>query len=93
MLYNLENDPYEQYDVAALNPDICKKAVYFLTQWHDGMMKSMKYDADPLWTVIKEGGPFHAKGALKGYCERLKATGRGHAVPELMKRHPGEFNR
>ena len=47
------------------------------------MMASMPYDTDPLWTVIKEGGPFHAKGRLRAYAERLEQTGRGHAVEEL----------
>jgi hypothetical protein len=41
--------------------------------------------------VIKEGGPFHAKGHLPKYVRRLEETGRGHAVPELMRRHPREF--
>jgi len=46
-------------------------------------MKSMPYDVDPLWTVIKEGGPYHARGHLRAYCERLERTGRGWAIPEL----------
>lgn len=91
MLYNTENDPHEQFNIAKENPEICKEAVYFLNQWHDSMMKTMQSDTDPLWTVISEGGPFHAKGHLKKYCERLKKTGRGHKVPELKQRHPYEF--
>lgn len=90
-MFNLEKDPYEQYDVAQEHPDICKEAVYILNQWHDDMMKSMPYDIDPLWTVIKEGGPFHAKGHLKRYCNYLEKTGRDYAIPELKRRHPKEF--
>jgi hypothetical protein len=55
------------------------------------MMKTMPGDVDPLWTVIREGGPFHAKGQLKAYCDYLEKTGRGDAVPELKRRHPREF--
>lgn len=91
MLFNLDDDLYEQHDVAANNPDVCKDAVYLLNQWHDDMMKSMSCDVDPLWTVIKEGGPLHARGHLSAYCERLKKTDRGWAVPELKRRHPYEF--
>lgn len=91
MLFNIVDDPYEQHDLALENPDICKEAVYRLNQWHDEMMKTMDYDVDPLWTVIKEGGPLHAKGHLKNYCERLEKTNRGWAVGELRKRHPKEF--
>jgi choline-sulfatase len=91
MLFNIEEDPHEQNNLAERRPDKCMEAVYLLTKWHDSMMKSMKYDTDPLWTVIREGGPFHAKGHLKEYCKRLEETGRGWAVLELKKRHPQEF--
>ena len=49
------------------------------------------YTTDPLDIVIEEGGPYHARGQLKAYCRRLEETGRGHAVEELKRRHPGEF--
>jgi arylsulfatase A-like enzyme len=91
MLFNLKQDPYEQRNVAQERKDICKEAVYLLNEWHDEMMFTMKHDVDPLWTVIQEGGPFHAKGHLKKYAEWLEQSGRGHAVPELMHRHPQEF--
>ncbi len=90
MLFNIKNDPYEQNNLAEERPDICKEAVYLLNQWHDEMMKTMErpYDTDPLWTVMKEGGPLHARGHLKKYIERLKVTGRGDKVEELIERHP-----
>lgn len=91
MLFNLHQDPHEQHNVAEAHPDICRDAVYRLSQWHDDMMKSMPYDVDPLWTVIREGGPFHARGHLRAYCERLAQTDREWAIPELKRRHPGEF--
>ncbi|GIN70574.1 sulfatase [Bacillus sp. J14TS2] len=91
MLYNLKEDPFEQHDIASENPDLCREAVYYLNEWHDDMMSTMDHDVDPLWTVMKEGGPLHAKGNLKHYVKRLEATGRGHAIPELKKRHPREF--
>ncbi|HDH99442.1 MAG TPA: DUF229 domain-containing protein [Firmicutes bacterium] len=91
MLFDLEEDPYEQHNLADSKPDVCKEAVYLLNRWHDDMMKSMPYDVDPLWTVIKEGGPYHARGHLRAYCERLERTGRGWAIPELKRRHPQEF--
>ncbi|NIK75133.1 arylsulfatase A-like enzyme [Paenibacillus castaneae] len=61
MLFDLKNDPYEQYNLASERRDICREAVYLLNEWHDEMMMTMKEDNDPLWTVMKEGGPFHAK--------------------------------
>jgi arylsulfatase A-like enzyme len=91
MLFNLEDDVYEQRNLAAERPDLCREAVYLLNEWHDNMMASMPFDIDPLWTVIKEGGPYHAKGFLPDYVERLRQTGRGDAVPELLRRHPREM--
>ncbi len=91
MLFNIKEDPYEQLDVAMWNSNVCREAVYYLNQWHDTMMKSMPCDVDPLWTVIKEGGPFHAKGRLREYCGHLERTGRGNAVTELKRRHQREF--
>lgn len=91
MLFNIEDDPHEQVSLAEEKPEICREAVYRLNQWHDDMMKTMTYDVDPLWTVIREGGPFHAKGHLKAYREYLEQTDRGYAVPKLKHRHPGEF--
>lgn len=92
MLFDLENDPYEQENVAKQHQEVCKDAVYYLNQWHDAMMQSMDDDVDPLWTVMKEGGPYHAKGQLSRYIEHLNKTDRGHAVPELIRRHPREFS-
>lgn len=91
MLFDIADDPHEQRNVASEEPEACREAVYYLTEWHDKMMKSMPYDVDPLWTVMKEGGPFHARGYLPAYCERLEQTGRGQHVAELKRRHPGEF--
>ena len=93
MLFNLEQDPHEQYNLAESHSDVCREAVGRLHQWHDEMMRTMPegYDVDPLWTVLKEGGPFHARGHLKAYCERLEQTGRGQFIPELKRRHPQEF--
>lgn len=93
MLFDIEADPHEQHDLAAARPEVCREAVYYLNEWHDKMMKSMDTDIDPLWTVIKEGGPFHAKGHLARYTQYLEQTDRAHAIPELKRRHPKEFRK
>lgn len=93
MLFNLRDDPHEQVNLASERRDICKEAVYYLNEWHDEMMLTMEHDMDPLWTVMKEGGPFHANGHLEMYSERLKNTGRVEAAEELIKRHPKEFKK
>jgi choline-sulfatase len=91
MLFNVEQDPHEQNNLADERKDVCMDAVYKMSEWHDSMMMSMDYDVDPLWTVMREGGPYHGRGHLKAYCEYLEQTGRSWAIPELKKRHPQEF--
>jgi len=91
MLFNIKDDPHEQNNLAPERPDLCKEAVYRYLAWHDDMMRTSPSDADPLWTVMREGGPFHAFGDLPAYCKRLEDTGRGWAVEELKRRHPERF--
>nr|WP_280521150.1 sulfatase [Paenibacillus mangrovi] len=61
MLFDLKHDPHEQINLAETRPEVCRQAIYYYQSWHDDMMASMPFDTDPLWTVMKEGGPFHAK--------------------------------
>jgi choline-sulfatase len=91
MLFCVDNDPREQHNVAHKYPEIVNKAVHYLLNWHDDMMMTSSTKVDPLWTVMKEGGPFHARGQLKRYCNYLRETGRDWATDELRRRHPGEF--
>ena len=93
MLYNLAEDPHEQVDLAAAEPQVADQGLRRLTEWHDRMMATMPpgYHDDPMYTVLAEGGPFHARGSLKTYLSRLEATGRGDAVEELKRRHPQEL--
>lgn len=88
MLFNIEQDPYEQADLSTEKPEICNAALRHLSDWHDDMMMSMQYDNDPLWTVMREGGPMHArKTALPDYFQHLRKTGREWAIEKIQKRH------
>lgn len=100
MLFDLKADPREQHNLAAANPDVCKEGVCRLNGWHDEQMRKMaKWSSDvvdPLWTVIQEGGPQHAKFGPKGsplpqYLERLEATGRSEGAAQLRERYAAEL--
>jgi len=94
MLFNIKEDPHEQHDLAAEQPGLVREGAAKLQEWHNAMMASQPYGytTDPMQTVLAEGGPEHARGFLPKYVERLKATGRGKHVDELMRRHPQEFH-
>ena len=87
MLYDINNDFHEQHDLAADRPDLCAIACRYLVEWHAQMMATHDSDVDPMWTVIREGGPFHAKGQLETYCRRLELTGRAEGAQKLRERH------
>ena len=91
MLFNIAQDPHETQNLAEQRPEICAEAARLLLNWVDDQMLAMPDAVDPLWTVMREGGPLHSRGLLPAYCQRLEATGRGQHVPELRRRHPGEF--
>jgi len=92
MLFNLKDDPHETKNLAEARPELCAEAARILLTWQEDMMMEMPDAVDPLWTVMREGGPFHSKGKLKSYCERLKSTGREAAAAILERLHPKEFS-
>ncbi|HNT33764.1 MAG TPA: sulfatase, partial [bacterium] len=87
MLFNVDEDPHETCNLAESYPEVVNKALALLHEWTADMMKSSSQEVDPLWTVIREGGPLHTRGYLKSYCERLRATGRAHHAEALLSRH------
>ena len=91
MLFNLSEDPHEQHNLAPEFPELCDRGLRYLNDWHDAMMAGSTSDTDPMWTVLREGGPFHARRKLADFLPRLEATGRAEAAAELRRRHPAEL--
>lgn len=87
MLFNVADDPHMTRDLAQERPEVVNEGIARLETWHAEMMATSESDADPLWTVIREGGPYHTRGMLARYCERLRATGRAHHADALLARH------
>lgn len=92
-LFNVKDDPHETKNLAREYPEVCYHGAWYLEHWVADNMLSNIYsrDADPLWSVIAEGGPFHCRGYLKKYCEHLKETGRGELAERLKAEHPEEY--
>ena len=87
MLFNLKDDPYEQHDVKAEHPELCAMGAKIILDWHDAEMKKSDSQIDPMWTVMKEGGPYHTRGNLPAYLERLEATGRAEGARRLREKY------
>jgi choline-sulfatase len=90
MLFNVEEDPHEQHDLAQARPEVCGEGARRLLGWQEEQLARAPGGVDPLWTVMREGGPFHSRGYLPAYLERLEATGRTAAAEALRRRYPGE---
>lgn len=90
MLFDVIDDPHEQDNLAVERPELVEKAMSMLDDWLGDMMRTATHGQDPLWTVMREGGPFHTRGQLPAYLERLRATGRTKWAEHLAAKHPTE---
>lgn len=92
-LFHLTEDPHETKNLAKEKPEVCWHAAWYLERWVADNMRSNidQSHVDPLWSVIAEGGPFHCRGYLADYCERLEQTGRSDAAEQLRRLHPKEL--
>ena len=90
MLFNVVADPHELTDLTTTRPDKVQEGLVILGDWHAERMRSSTHAHDPLWTVLREGGPFHVRGHLPAYLERLRATGRTACAERLTERTDGQ---
>jgi choline-sulfatase len=101
MLFNLATDPHETEDLATVHTEVCQEGAWRLSRWHDAQMQQMAKECsdvvDPLWTVIHEGGPFHARltspgnpgspAGLAAYLDYLESTGRSDGAARLRAKY------
>lgn len=84
MLFDLRADPHEQHDLIASRGDIAQRARALLQRWTEAALPGAANGRDPILHVLEEGGPFHTRGQLAKYAERLRATGRAHLAERLL---------
>jgi len=90
MLFDLASDPHEQVNLAEEKPTVVHDALSRLEAWHGEMMRSASHGTDPMWTVLREGGPYHVRSQLPAYLKRLRSTGRHHWTEQLEQQYPSE---
>ena len=98
MLFNIDEDPQETQNLAEARPEIAREGAARLLAWHDDMMATQPFDycTDPMDKILQETGPEHARkpdspGLItryRDYFQRLRDTGRGQWIDEIMRRHP-----
>lgn len=91
MLFDMKNDPHEIDNIAAEHPDICAQGARIILDWQEEQMLRSTSQIDPMWTVMREGGPYHARGCSRQYAQYLRQTGREHWLPLFAEKHPEEF--
>ncbi len=87
MLFDLENDPYEQFDLKKQYPDICAIGARLILNWQEEQMRKNPEHPDPMWTVMSQGGPYHTHTDLRAYLERLRSTGRAEGAKLLEDKY------
>ena len=91
MLFDLSNDPHETRDLARSRPEIVVDAMAKLEGWYAEMARTALRPGDPMQTVLAEGGPFHTRGQLAKYLDRLRSTDRERWARALEARHAAEI--
>lgn len=76
MLFDVEHDPHEQHDLARDHPEVVEHALATLHEWGAKALGGSPSGVDPLWAVLQDGGPWHARVDVDWYLDRLRSTGR-----------------
>jgi arylsulfatase A-like enzyme len=87
MLFDVFADPHEETDLTSSEPATVEHARRLLSDWTSHQLARALAPDDPLDTIVREGGPYHVRGHLGSYVQRLRATGRGHWADVLLARH------
>lgn len=87
MLFNIKEDPHEIKNLVKEHVDLCSYGAKIILDWENEMMVKSIYDTDPMWTVMRQGGPEHCRGQLEPYLKRLKGTSRDYGIDLLKKQY------
>ncbi len=91
MLFDVAADPHEMTDLID-EPSAAaaaERARSVLDDWTAAQLARSGAE-DPIDTVLAEGGPYHTRGHLPAYLQRLRDTGRSGWADLLAERHAAE---
>lgn len=89
-MFDVIKDPHEQADLFNTFPEVAAVGRDLLETWTEEQLKRSYSPVDPMQIVLEEGGPFHTRGHLPQYLQRLEETGRSNWAEVLRQRHPKE---
>ena len=88
MVFDLCVDPHEQHDLAPARPDLVADGRERLASWTSDQLDRSIGPVDPMDVAMAEGGPFHTRGELANYIDRLRATGHDRWADHFGRRAP-----
>jgi arylsulfatase A-like enzyme len=91
MLFNVVEDPHELVDLRGTQPSTLAEGRRRLDDWYDDQIKDAPGLVDPIQVILAEGGPYHLRGHLGAYLDRLRATGRAVWAERLAQSHPASI--
>ena len=72
-----------------MEPAVVNEGRALVEGWTADEMRRSRRTVDPMWIVMREGGPFHARFTspqFSAYQERLRQTGRAEHAEDLQRR-------
>jgi choline-sulfatase len=84
-LFDVTNDPHQTSDLRLDVPAVVDEGLRHLARWMEERLAQNPEGRDPMQTVIEEGGPSLARGHEGWYEDRLRETGRAHAVAHMLE--------
>jgi choline-sulfatase len=91
MLFDVAADPHEQHDLTSTEPLVAADGARLLDDWQTAQIQGNPDLVDPMSIVLAEGGPYHVRGHLPAYLDRLRETGRGQWADHLAARYPADL--
>jgi arylsulfatase A-like enzyme len=87
MLFDYEKDFHMTKNLATEELETVEMGLKHLETWYNEMLGDQPDIEDPMDIVLREGGPFHTRGQMKGYIRRLEKSGREEMVKTIQNRN------
>lgn len=101
MLFDLTSDPHQTTNLAEERPEIVSAGLSRLQRWLDERLQESATGrnggnprapggvTDPMWNVIREGGPWHARTFVDDYVAHLEDVGRDELARMIESKYGG----